>query len=163
MAGIDRESLGSWLSGPRAAAEAQGIGLGYPGERLGLPAQGPGSVSGWGRRFAALFLDWFVALGITRLLFPSVETSTFGYSLVVLAVFAAHTAILGALLHASFGQRLMGLRLIPVATDGPPQLHPARILARAVLVATVLPAVLYDRDRRGLPDHVARTVLVNVR
>jgi hypothetical protein len=39
----------SWL--PGAPAESGGP---YPGERLGLPAEGAGSVAGLGRRFAAL-------------------------------------------------------------------------------------------------------------
>ena len=34
----------------------------YPGERLGLPATGPGSIARVGRRFAALAIDWAAAV-----------------------------------------------------------------------------------------------------
>jgi hypothetical protein len=30
----------------------------WPGERLGLPAEGPRSIARLGRRVAALFIDW---------------------------------------------------------------------------------------------------------
>jgi hypothetical protein len=40
----------------------------YAGQRLGLPQEGPGSVAGWGRRVAALFIDWFASLLVTRLI-----------------------------------------------------------------------------------------------
>lgn len=157
MAGLDRDSVSSWLSGPRAAARSQGIEIGYPGERLGLPEAGPGSVTGWGRRLVALFVDWLVALGITALLFPKLAPSSYGHSLAVLVVFGLTTGILEALLHASFGQRVLGLRLIPVGDAVP---SPWRLLVRGLLVACVIPAMVYDRDRRGVPDHVARSVLV---
>lgn len=157
---MDRDDLGSWLSGPRAAAESAGIDLGFPGERLGLPEQGPGSVAGWGRRFVALFIDWMVATAIARLFLPDVKPSTLGYSLTVLALFAVEVALLTSLLHASFGQRILGLRVVSL-TDTP--LSPPRAILRTLLVALVVPALLYDRDRRGLPDHVAKTALVSTR
>ena len=157
---MERDDLGSWLSGPRAAAESSGVELGYAGERLGLPQQGPGSVAGWGRRFVALFIDWLVATGITLLFLPDVEPSSLGYSLTVLGIFALEVALLTTLLHASFGQRVMSLRVVPLIA---PSLTVTQVVLRTALVATVLPALLYDRDRRGLPDHVAKTVLVNTR
>ena len=33
----------------------------FPGNRLGLPEHGPGSVASWGRRILALLLDWLIA------------------------------------------------------------------------------------------------------
>lgn len=157
---VDRADLGSWLSGPRAAAEASGVELGYPGERLGLPQTGTGSVSGWGRRFVALFLDGLVATATVRLLFPGFEPSGGPYTLAVVGAFVVQVALLTSLLQGSFGQLVLGVRLAPV---GDARLWPVRMLARTLLVALVLPALLYDRDRRGLPDHVAKSVLVRFR
>ena len=157
---MDRNDLGSWLSGPRAAAESSGIELGYPGQRLGMPQQGVGSAAGWGRRFAALFIDWMVATAITLLFLPGVQPSSLTYNFTVLAIFAFEVALLTSLQHASFGQRVMGLRVVSL-TGGP--LTVGQALVRTALVATVLPALLYDRDRRGLPDHVAKSVLVTGR
>ncbi|MGW7596026.1 RDD family protein, partial [Streptomyces rubiginosohelvolus] len=36
-----RQAIGSWLSGPRAAAEEMGVDFGYRGQGLGLPESGP--------------------------------------------------------------------------------------------------------------------------
>lgn len=64
--GVDnRQAIGSWLSGPRAAAEDMGVDFGYRGERLGLPEEGPGSVAPLGRRFGAIFVDWVLCLVIS--------------------------------------------------------------------------------------------------
>src|SRR6478752_714512 len=39
----------------------------YPGERLGLPQHGPGSIARFGRRSAALFVDWLLCYGLAAL------------------------------------------------------------------------------------------------
>ena len=58
----NRQAIGSWLSGPRAAAEEDGVDFGYRGERLGLPEEGPGSIARPGRRLGALAVDWGLCL-----------------------------------------------------------------------------------------------------
>jgi uncharacterized RDD family membrane protein YckC len=158
--GVDRSDLSSWLSGPRAAADASGIAIGFPGERLGLPRTGIGSVTGWVRRFVALFIDGFLATATVRLLFPGFEPSGGPYTLAVIGTFVVQVTLLTSLLQGSFGQLVLGIRLIPV---GATQRWPLRMVVRALLVALVLPALLYDRDRRGLPDYAAKTVLVRFR
>lgn len=157
---MDRSDLTSWLSGPRAAAEASGLDIGYAGERLGLPEAGVGSVTGWLRRFAALFVDGTLATATVRLLFPQLEPSSGPYTVAVIAAFVVQVWLLASLVRGSFGQLLLGIRLAST-TDA--RWWPLRMLARTVLIALVLPAVLYDRDRRGLPDHVAKTVLLRFR
>ena len=52
--------IGSWLSGP----EPLGPKSGYPGEQLGLPQAGPGSLARMGRRLGALVVDWLIAYGL---------------------------------------------------------------------------------------------------
>ncbi|MGO9653847.1 MAG: RDD family protein, partial [Mycobacterium sp.] len=42
----------------------QGSRSAYPGERLGLPESGPGSLAPVGRRVAALTIDWLIAYGL---------------------------------------------------------------------------------------------------
>ncbi|BFO20882.1 hypothetical protein SHKM778_72700 [Streptomyces sp. KM77-8] len=54
----NRQAIGSWLSGPRAALENAGAEFGYRGEQLGLPENGPGSIARPGRRLGALAVDW---------------------------------------------------------------------------------------------------------
>ena len=45
-------------SAGRAAGSSAPAGTSYVGERLGLPAEGPGAVASWGRRILALSVDW---------------------------------------------------------------------------------------------------------
>ena len=58
--------LDSWMPGapvgPNGLTDSD-----YPGERLGLPASGVGSVAGFGRRLAALTIDWFIGYGIAAM------------------------------------------------------------------------------------------------
>ena len=147
------------MSGPRAAAESPE--LGYRGQRLGLPESGQGSVAGFGRRLGALFIDWFAAefaaVALSRGQ-SSYGTSSFGW--VVLAVFAAEVFLLTWLSGASFGQRLLGLRVASLI-DRP--LGAFRALARTVLLCLVVPAVVWDRDGRGMHDRAVASVVVRAR
>jgi uncharacterized RDD family membrane protein YckC len=152
-----RRGLGSWLSGPRSAWEEAATSYGYRGERLGLPETGPGSVAGFGRRIGALFIDWFAAILVTRLFVRDAEPGSPGYSLVVLGIFALEVWLLTSLSGASFGQRLLGLRVAGLA--GKP-VDPVRVLLRTLLLCLVIPAVVWDRDGRGLHDKAARSVVV---
>src|SRR6266545_7195096 len=101
-------SVGAWLGGLRSA----GADLGYPGERLGLPRTGSGSVAGYGRRLGALFIDWVVAL-----LTMSVVAGVAGWhlsrgNLWPVAAFGVETWLLTALLGLTIGKRLLGLRVV---------------------------------------------------
>jgi len=158
---MDRGDLGSWLSGPRAATSASGIDLGQPGQRLGLPAGGPGSVAPWGRRLVAIFVDWVASMLVARLIFPADSPGGGGYGWAVLLIFVVESALFIWTVEASFGQKLLGLRVLTVTPGGLRErtgLLPAFL--RQVLVALVIPAVVYNRDRRGLHDLAARTVVV---
>ncbi|MGS2587521.1 RDD family protein [Streptomyces hebeiensis] len=151
----NREAIGSWLSGPRAAAENMGVDFGYRGERLGLPQHGPGSVAPLGRRFGALFVDWAICMLIAYGLLAGRDWQASGnWALGVLFVMSLLTV--GT---AGFtpGKRLFGLRV--VAEEGG-RLGPVRVLVRTVLLCLALPALVWDRDGRGLHDRLARAVQV---
>jgi uncharacterized RDD family membrane protein YckC len=148
-----RRSAGSWLSGARAA----GADLGYPGERMGLPQEGPGSVAGYGRRLVALVIDWFVALIIAQVLAAALHWNPGARSLLTLAIFGVLSWLLTGLFGTTVGKRIAGLR---VATA-----HEGRVgllggLERAVLLVLLVPAVIWDRDHRGLHDRAAGTVVL---
>ena len=164
---VDRGDVSSWLSGPRDALAEQGIDLGYRGERLGLPADGPGAVAGFGRRLVALLIDWFAALLVVRLIFPGLVTSSSAaghvdasFSLVVLALFGLEVAILTWLGSASFGQRIVGLAVQRV--DGA-RLGLWRSVVRTALLCLAVPALVWDRDGRGLHDKAVGSVCVRAR
>lgn len=39
----------------------------YPGEKLGLPQRGPGSLAPMGPRLGALMIDWLISYGLAAL------------------------------------------------------------------------------------------------
>ncbi len=122
----------------------------WPGQRLGLPQSGRGAVAGWGRRIVALIIDWalsMLAVGafIGRDVWLGQGVGQWG----PLAVFAVEVWLLTSLLGASAGQLVM--RLVIRRTTGE-SLDPLRALIRTVLICLVVPAVIYNRDQRGLHD-----------
>jgi uncharacterized RDD family membrane protein YckC len=150
----DRRTLGSWLEGPASVTREAGD---YPGRRLGLPEDGPGSVGRLGRRLAALFLDWLLALAVARVLL-GVETWN-ALQWVALGVFTVYNALLVGLLGGSVGHRLLGLKVVRLDGTDPGLLRGA---ARSVLLSLAVPALVWDRDQRGLHDRFVGTVLRRV-
>ena len=57
------------------------------------------------------------------------------------------------------GKRLFGLRVVALATG---RVHPLRALLRTILLFLALPALIWDRDGRGLHDRMAGTVEIRV-
>lgn len=152
-----REALGSWIDGPRAAAEKMGADFGYRGERLGLPKEGPGSVAGPGRRIGALFVDgWLCSLISYGLL---AHGDKVGANLWTTPLFFAVTALFLSTTGTTVGKRLFGLRVIGV--NGGRATIP-RVLLRTFLLCLVVPAVVWDRDTRGLHDKAVGTVEVRI-
>ena len=122
----------------------------YPGERLGLPETGTGSIARPGRRIAALAIDWACAVVIS--------IAFFSYdALATTAVFAIVQILFLPTLGGSPGHRLLGLRLQLVGGGWVGLWRP---IVRTVLLCLVIPAVIWDADQRGLHDKAAGTVLV---
>ena len=145
-----RAAVGGWLEGPRT--ESTQDEWAYRGQRLGLPESGPGSLASQGRRLGALVVDWFIA-ELIALAFgwhPSSAQGQWG----TIAIFGAEHLVLLSLWGATLGKRLFGLR---VGRLGGP-LTPLNVILRTVLLLLVVPAVIWDRDGRGLHDRLAGTV-----
>jgi uncharacterized RDD family membrane protein YckC len=155
---VDRRDIGSWLQGPKAALEVQGIELGYPGERFGLPQVGPNSVARMGRRLVALVIDWFSCVAIAGLIQPDATYNQ--RSLNNLITFFIAVTVLTSISGCSFGQRIMGIRL--TTTAGRP-LNPLQVAARTALLCAVVPALIWDRDGRGLHDRAVGSISIRVR
>ncbi|MEE1928631.1 RDD family protein [Streptomyces sp. TRM 70351] len=150
-----RQAIGSWLSGPRAAAEEMGAEFGYRGERLGLPEEGPGSVAPLGRRFAAIFIDWLLCLVIAYgLLSDSGVSGTGNWTLLVFGVMSFLTV---GTVGSTPGKRILRLQVLSV-TGG--RLSVPRVLLRTALLVLALPALVWDRDTRGLHDRLSGAVQV---
>jgi uncharacterized RDD family membrane protein YckC len=162
-----------WLAGgkmtgpPRAGAGAVSSAdepdTGYPGHRYGLPGHGAGAVASLGRRLLGLIADCVIAELVTSLfvrgsLQPEHVQELNYWSLLTWFLI---TTIGTGLFAMSPGMALVGIRV--ARTDGRGLLLPWRAALRAVLVALVVPAVVWDTDRRGLHDKAAGTIVVTTR
>jgi uncharacterized RDD family membrane protein YckC len=133
----------------------------YRGERLGLPATGPGSLSTTGPRLGAFVVD-AVASGLVAALFvhKSDKHGIAGHlpgswSLIPLAA----DYVLGMLFAGrTLGMYLFGLRVVRV--DRREAVNPWRALLRTFLLFLLVPAVVWDRDWRGLHDKYSDTAVV---
>ncbi|GHH94874.1 RDD family protein [Streptomyces capillispiralis] len=154
----NRQAIGSWLSGPRAALEDAGAEFGYRGEQLGLPEDGPGSIARPGRRLGALAVDWGLCVLIAYgLITDGYDGQTTGnWALLVFLVMSVLTV---GTVGFTPGKRLFGLRVMSLDTG---RVQPLRGLLRSVLLCLAVPALVWDRDGRGLHDRLARTVEVRV-
>jgi uncharacterized RDD family membrane protein YckC len=123
----------------------------YPGERFGLPQQGPTSVAPMIRRFGALLVDWLLCLVIARGLLHSPYWT--------LPIFAIEVYLLTAISGLTVGKRLFGIRAIRTNGDRPGFGWAA---LRLLLLLCVVPPLLTDRDLRGLHDRAADTIVVRI-
>lgn len=154
---------GSWLSGPSAAAE-RGAAQEWPGERLGLPRSGPGSVASRGARLAALLLDLVIAALVTRLFVPMDVTrpevmQTFNYWAVL--VWFLITVVTVSLFGFTAGMAALGIRVVRI--DGATMVGPLRAIPRTILTAVIIPAAIWDADNRGLHDKAVGTIVLRTR
>ena len=134
----------------------------HPGEELGLPRSGTGSVAGFGRRLAAVTVDWFLALFIANLFAGADPLAPGGsnLSLIVLGVWFVLTAAPVAAFGITPGMAALGIRVAPLDSTlvGVP-----RAVLRTALLALVIPALARDGDGRGWHDRASRPVVVRTR
>lgn len=154
---VDRRDIGSWLEGPRARTSAPGE---YRGQRLGMPLSGPGSIAHFGRRLVGVVIDWLLCLLIANALWGVGWQETGGRSFIPLAVFAVENLLLVGTLGTTIGHRVVGIQVRNVAGG---RAHLLQVVVRTVLLCLAIPALIWDRDGRGMHDRVANTVIVNVR
>lgn len=122
----------------------------WPGKRLGLPQKGPRSIGRLGRRIGALAIDGAIA--------DLIAFAFFDYnSWAILAILAILQVLFITLLSGSIGHLIVGLRVVPLK---PGWIGVWRPLLRTALLCIVVPALIWDRDQRGLHDKFAGTVLV---
>ncbi|MFB1297159.1 RDD family protein [Mycobacterium sp. pW049] len=150
-------TIGSWLSGP-SQSDDPGQRSTYPGERLGLPEAGPGSIARFGRRIAALLVDWLISLGLAALaaafgwvILSNLQTS----QLVVWFVLGVASV---RLFGFTPGQLVLGLKVVSV--DNRTHVGTGRALARSLLITLVIPALFTDSDLRGLHDLATKTAVI---
>ena len=143
------------------AADTTSASEAYPGEPLGLPREGRGSLASWRARIGALIIDWAACMAIAVGFFgPAVLTGGGWRAWMILTVFFVESTVLSWLAGGSFGQLLS--RIAVIRLDMKP-LGLLRAVLRAFLVSLALPAMIISTDRRGLQDLAAGTVVINRR
>ncbi len=153
---LDRKDVASWLDGPGAVG---GDPEDYPGRRLGMPERGPGSVARLGRRAAAILVDWLVS-NLIAVGFMHYRLGEGGLgSFKPLVVFVLMNLLLVGTLGSTIGHRLLRMRVVRL---GGASAGPLPAVIRTILLALVIPAVIWDRDSRGFHDKLAGTVLARL-
>jgi uncharacterized RDD family membrane protein YckC len=134
----------------------------YPGERVGLPQAGPGSLASWGSRITALVLDWVICTVLAVVVFGSRVVTGQGWtSWMTLTTFFVESSLLCVLAGGSAGQLICRIGVVRVDRSGP--VGVGRSVLRAALLCLVLPALVIGTDRRGLHDLATGTVVVTRR
>jgi len=98
----------------------------------------------WPRRILALFVDWFACSLVARALLGADLWGPLG-------VFVLETALFTAFLGGSFGQLVTGLRVVRLDGSGRP-LNLLGAFIRSLLIALVIPPLVFRPDGRGLHD-----------
>ncbi len=130
----------------------------HRGERLSLPAHGPGSLAGTGRRVVALLIDWTLCQLIAMAFLGYTIGQNSGLTMFApLLVFVIENILMVATVGHTIGHRLLGMRVVAL---GRGYVGLGRAALRTLLLAVVIPAVVWDADGRGLHDKAAGTVLV---
>ncbi|WP_353113524.1 RDD family protein [Microbacterium sp.] len=135
----------------------------YPGERLGLPATGPGSIARVGRRIGALAIDYaaatIIAVGFLQY-DPWASTQESGWRLFApMMVFAVLNILFIPTAGGSPGHRILGMRVMRLGGGWSGLWRP---IVRTLLLVFVIPAVIWDADQRGMHDKAAGLVLLRV-
>lgn len=137
--------------------EEAGADFGYRGEQLGLPEEGPNSIARPGRRVGALAVDWGLSVLIAYgLITHGNSPATSNWALGVFFVMSVLTA---GTIGFTPGKRLFGIRVVALETG---TVNPLRAVLRTLLLCLAIPALIWDRDGRGLHDRLAKTVEVRI-
>jgi uncharacterized RDD family membrane protein YckC len=116
----------------------------------------------------ALLVDWFASslvaafiVGPARFFADQSKAPDAVPGLVTLAVFMVETVVLTALAGGSFGKLATRLRVVRNDRSGRP-VGFLPVLARTLLVAAVIPPLVFRPDGRGLHDMMAGTATVTL-
>ena len=110
---------------------------------------------------SALMVDWLACYFIVAATTGGIGTMAPNRSWLVLALFFAEVAILSALQGASLGHRIFGIKIIRFADGG--MVTPLQALIRSSLLITVIFAITFDENGRGLHERFSGTVLTRTR
>ena len=132
----------------------------WPGKVFGLPEEGPRSVPSLLRRVAGICIDWAISMGV------SIGIAVGWYGLdwldhngfVTGLVFVVMHMLFGLVIGGSPGHLLTKMRIAPIKGGA---LGIAAPLIRPWLIILVIPAIMMDRDQRGVHDRIVGTIMVS--
>jgi len=117
-----------------------------------------------GRRLLGITLDWLACYAITLGFFAGsgtlIERTPNARIPVLILLFVEYT-LLVALGGASFGHRLVGLKVVRFSDGGAVTIVQA--LVRTALLMPIITAITFDEDGRGINERFSNTVLVKSR
>lgn len=121
-----------------------------------------------GRRIAAIAIDWAIASVISYAFFSHGSWADLN-SWATTIVFVVMQVLFIPTIGGGIGHRLLGLRVVPVRVGSgrggsghSGWVGVWRPIVRSVLLAVVVPALVWDSDQRGFHDKIAGTVLIRV-
>lgn len=117
----------------------------------------------WARRVLALLVDWAASTLVVIFVVGWHDYASAGgpEQFYVLLAYVVESTVLTSLAGGSFGK--LATRLRTVRVDGDPRpLDPIRALARQIMIAVVVPPLIFRPDGRGLHDLAAGTATVTL-
>jgi len=117
-----------------------------------------------GRRALGILIDWLAAYAVTLGFFAGGGTlldRSRGVGGTVLLIMAIEYLVLVTLGGASFGHRLVGLKVIRFSDGG--AATPVQVFIRTLLLVIVITAITFDENGRGVNERLSNTVLVSTR
>jgi RDD family len=151
--GVTEQKRAGSARAPQAGGADQ---PGYPGRDLGLPETGQGAVASMSRRVGALFVDWLLCWVIVVAAIRPYQADVAYWTLLV---FAAQDYLFTALTGFTMGKLLLRIRVVRL--DGG-TVGAGWGLVRTLLLLTVIPPLIFDRDLRGMHDRATNSVVVRV-
>jgi uncharacterized RDD family membrane protein YckC len=116
----------------------------------------------WLHRIAALFVDWFAStLVVIAIAGPSGWRDDPWSGSWTLGVFVVESALLTTLMGGSFGKLVTRLRVIRADGSGAP-ISLLGAFIRSLLVALVIPPLVFRPDGRGLHDMAVGSATVRL-
>jgi uncharacterized RDD family membrane protein YckC len=145
---------------PPAATPNPTTGAG-PDRPLRFPESGPGSIAPTGRRLGAFVIDCLAAALVAGLFTASLSGHGGDKALPgswSLIPFALNYLIGLPLAGRTLGMNLFGIRVVRV--DRRTRVTVLEAAVRTILLVLLVPALIFDKDGRGLHDRLARTAVV---
>ena len=109
------------------------------------------------RRMAALMVDWLACYFIVAATTGGLFVHSQGREFKISALFFFEIAILSALQGASLGHRIFGIRIVRFIDGG--AISPLQALIRSGLLVTVIFAITFDENGRGMHERFSGSVL----